>query len=186
MTGWEVWLTSGGFAYLVSAGCWWPLGCSVSGRPGPGPGGSRVGDQKQNPKLHPVFCLFFCYRMLKSEDCALDCNLNNGPAPGWVSFSGCLQTPSSACWSLRCTGSHPDSLNSSTWSSGLWDRRERKWDFKKGEKRDSEASWTFMMSVNDIWKPLVTTCVLYYTEIWTLFAPHSIISHFIRALKHSI
>lgn len=57
---------------------------------------------------------------------------------------------------------------------------------KENEKRKSEARWKFMMSVNDISKPLVTTCVFYYAGIWPLFAPHSIISHFIKALKHII
>lgn len=38
------------------------------------------------------------------------------PAPVPVSSSGCLQTPSSACWSPRCTESHPDSPNSWRWS----------------------------------------------------------------------
>lgn len=55
------------------------------------------GSETKSQAPPSFFCLFFCYRMLKSEDWALACNLNNGPAPVRVSFSGCLQTPSSAC-----------------------------------------------------------------------------------------
>lgn len=126
------------------------------------------------------FCLYFCYKMLKCEDCVWLLNKTSNvtvPAPVPESFSGCLQTLSSACWSPRCTASHPDSLNSSTWSSDLWDQvRERKGDREKKMKRETvrQDGWKFMMSTWYIKASGNHMCVLLKRD---LTSPNTTLNH---------